>query len=130
FTTAGSVTLKGSSSTSDEGHRIVAFEVVDTGIGIAEDQYDRLFGKFVQADGSATRKFGGTGLGVSLSRKLARSLGGDVVLKKSHPNVGSTFLFTFEDRPEMLSRATEPSTATPSIPSPHSLDGKKVLIVD
>ncbi len=72
----------------------ISYLVTDTGIGISEKDQLSLFHRFVQADGSMTRKFGGTGLGLLLSRKLAQALGGDVVLRSSHLGAGSTFEVT------------------------------------
>lgn len=70
------------------------FSIVDTGIGITNEQREQLFQPFVQADSSTTRRFGGTGLGLFLARKLARLLGGDVVLDKSSSGNGSCFIVT------------------------------------
>ena len=70
---------------------LLHFQVRDTGIGLTEPQAARLFQPFSQGDGSTTRRFGGTGLGLALSRKLARALGGDVWLDSAEPDVGCCF---------------------------------------
>lgn len=90
FTQQGSVTLRVTltdSATSDPG---LQFDVIDTGIGIAEHELEKLFRPFTQADASTTRRFGGTGLGLSISRQLARLLGGDITVDSS-PGEGSVF---------------------------------------
>jgi CheY-like chemotaxis protein len=74
----------------------IEFNVKDTGIGLTEEQKLRLFQAFSQADSSTTRKFGGTGLGLSLSKKLAYILGGDLILVESQIDEGSTFQFFFD----------------------------------
>jgi signal transduction histidine kinase len=85
FTQNGTVRL--------EGHRdgdMLNFLVQDTGIGMTPEQLHKLFQPFVQADSSTTRKFGGTGLGLTITRELARLMGGDVTVT-SIPGIGSTF---------------------------------------
>jgi CheY-like chemotaxis protein len=77
----------------------VFFEIADTGIGIPESHKDKVFKIFVQADSSMTRRFGGTGLGLALSRRLATALGGNIELLKSVVGQGSTFLVSIEDQP-------------------------------
>jgi PAS domain S-box-containing protein len=77
------------------------FEVQDTGIGVTEEQQKRLFEPFQQGESSTTRKYGGTGLGLVISRRLARLMGGDTGVA-STPGVGSNFWFTV-----LLKRSTE-----------------------
>ena len=93
FTDEGSVTLRVSPSPSSEQPEQLRFEVIDTGIGMTEEQLTRLFQPFSQADMSTTRRFGGTGLGLSISRRLARMLGGDVTAHSTYGE-GSTFVLT------------------------------------
>ncbi len=71
---------------------ILTFEIRDTGIGIAPDMHDLIFQKFSQVDGSLTRKRGGTGLGLALSKQLVELMGGEIGFR-SHPSTGSTFWF-------------------------------------
>jgi PAS domain S-box-containing protein len=74
-------------------HLMIRFDVIDTGIGLSEEQIGLLFKPFSQVDGSSQRRFGGTGLGLSLSRRLANMLGGDVSVT-STPGQASTFSVT------------------------------------
>ncbi|HEX2094715.1 MAG TPA: ATP-binding protein, partial [Longimicrobiaceae bacterium] len=99
FTPSGSVVVRvrevdiaprtGGAAPGDE-RGFVTWEVEDTGIGIPAEEHERIFDEFRQVDGSATRRYGGTGLGLALSRGLARQLGGDITVR-SAPGVGSTF---------------------------------------
>lgn len=72
------------------------FNITDHGIGISEENQKNLFQPFVQADSSMSRRFGGTGLGLMLSRKLAQLLGGNLVLAESKPGVGSRFTLNIQ----------------------------------
>jgi signal transduction histidine kinase/ActR/RegA family two-component response regulator/HPt (histidine-containing phosphotransfer) domain-containing protein len=74
---------------------LIAIDVTDSGIGIAAGKLDSMFDPFTQADSSVTRKFGGTGLGLTISRRFARALGGDIVVT-SELGKGSTFMTTVE----------------------------------
>jgi PAS domain S-box-containing protein len=76
---------------SELGVPALRFDVIDNGIGISEREAVQLFKPFVQADASTTRRFGGTGLGLALSRQLAQTLGGELRLVASMPNEGSHF---------------------------------------
>jgi CheY-like chemotaxis protein len=89
FTEAGAVSLH----VHPGGAETVRFDVQDTGIGISEHQREIIFDAFRQADGSTHRKYGGTGLGLTISRDLARLLGGDISVT-STPAEGSTFTLT------------------------------------
>jgi PAS domain S-box-containing protein len=96
FTKSGSVSVKAKMLPDENGVMKLAFVVSDTGIGIAPEQAVRLFSPFVQADVSTTRQFGGTGLGLALSKRLAAALGGDIRLLESEPSKGSTFVVTID----------------------------------
>lgn len=88
FTDRGHVELRVSLLEHSPGHQRISFSVSDTGIGITPEKIDHLFQPFAQADPSTARNFGGTGLGLTISRKLARMMGGDIVLE-SMPGEGT-----------------------------------------
>ncbi len=77
---------------------LVKISVVDTGVGISTEHAAKLFQPFTQADASITRKYGGTGLGLTLSKRLAEALGGDLVLESSKPGLGSVFALTLQNQ--------------------------------
>jgi PAS domain S-box-containing protein len=98
FTEKGSIALRAKLLEKDdseamETNLLVRFEVADTGIGIAPEKTERLFHAFEQVDTSTTRKYGGSGLGLVITRRLAQLMGGEVGVD-STPGVGSTFWFT------------------------------------
>ncbi|MBT4136892.1 MAG: PAS domain-containing protein, partial [Candidatus Latescibacteria bacterium] len=108
FTEAGSVTLNVSLVTDKVSTVTLLFEIVDTGIGIAEEKQKVIFEAFAQADTSATRKFGGTGLGLAISSQLADMMGGKIGVE-SHEDKGSRFYFQAIFGKENLDEA-EPTT--------------------
>ncbi len=122
FTPEGSVTV---SARRQDGHLTIA--VTDTGIGIPGDKIDLIFEEFRQVESSAVRSYGGTGLGLTISRRLARLLGGDVVVQ-STVGVGSTFTVTIplDSRP---AQPTGRGTRFPYQEQPaEQPDGDKVVL--
>lgn len=96
FTEKGSVKLLLSQEkSSDNAFALLRFDVIDTGIGISDEQMNNLFKPFSQADASMTRRFGGTGLGLTLSRRFAQMLNGDITVKSKVPE-GSCFTLTIK----------------------------------
>ena len=93
FTEKGSITLRVKLLSKEDEKLSVRFEVVDTGIGIAPETIARLFQAFEQADVSTTRKYGGTGLGLTITRRLAKLMGGEAGVDSKLAQ-GSTFWFT------------------------------------
>jgi signal transduction histidine kinase/ActR/RegA family two-component response regulator len=93
FTDAGSVSLRVTVADETADSALIRFEVEDTGVGIAAENMPSLFEPFVQADSSTTRKYGGTGLGLTIARRLAQAMGGAVGVR-SEPGKGSTFWFS------------------------------------
>ncbi|MCG8408558.1 MAG: ATP-binding protein [Phycisphaerales bacterium] len=83
----------------DEQQPMLQFDVVDTGIGITKAQIATLFQPFSQADTSTTRKFGGTGLGLTISKRFARMLGGDITVVDTRCGVGTRFRLTVATGP-------------------------------
>jgi signal transduction histidine kinase len=95
----------------DQGH--IEFAVVDTGVGMTKEQLGRLFRPFTQADASTTRKFGGSGLGLSITKRLTEMLGGQITAE-SEAGVGSTFTATIATGSLLGAQLIEPSTPRPS----------------
>ena len=120
FTEQGEVTVRVSTKSPSAQEVLLEFDVSDTGIGITADQMARIFEPFCQGDGSTTRKYGGTGLGLNISRRIAETMRGSIDVK-SQPGLGSTFHFTamFENR--------APGTAWAP---PAALKGLRVLLVE
>ena len=122
FTQRGCVTIRADLEREDEHSALIRFSVSDTGIGIPADRLDAIFSPFTQADGSTTRKYGGTGLGLTISSQLIKLMGGRIGVE-SEEGKGSTFWFTglFEKQPK---DAQQPSVALAD------LHGARILVVD
>jgi two-component system, sensor histidine kinase and response regulator len=104
-----------------EDSQLINLSVSDTGIGLNEGQVARLFEAFQQADASTTRKYGGTGLGLTISRRLAQLMGTDIDVT-SRPGEGSTFGFTIRLNKSGVSSIRHPLEA--------NLSGQRVLVID
>lgn len=123
FTENGDVRLEVRNLNSDPQNYQVQFAIHDTGIGIADEHKDRLFQAFSQADVSNTRKYGGTGLGLTISRRLTELMGGKIWFE-SKKGAGSTFYFT------ALLPVAEAAAEQPEHLPIEALRGKHALIVD
>ena len=95
FTATGGVTIEVSANENIGEKTVFRILVKDTGVGLTAEQKERLFQPFMQADNSTTRKFGGTGLGLALSKRLAKALGGNIFIEANEAQAGCTFGFTF-----------------------------------
>ena len=122
FTEKGDITLKVELENITEKNVRLAFSVKDTGIGMTPEQLGRLFNAFTQADGSTTRKYGGTGLGLVISKSLVELMGGKMQVE-STSGVGSRFFFSI-----MLPIA--PQAGEPKWKSVNTFAGKNILLVD
>jgi two-component system, sensor histidine kinase and response regulator len=123
FTIKGEVVLKIESSSLSDFESLIRFAVIDTGIGIRSDKMEAIFDPFVQGDGSTTRRFGGTGLGLTISSQLVELMGGQIRVS-SALGVGSSFSF------ELRFPKANPQTASDDPARKSVLHGLEVLIVD
>jgi signal transduction histidine kinase/DNA-binding response OmpR family regulator len=122
FTDHGEVVVSIESLEAEGGDDRLRFSVTDTGVGLTKEQRDRLFYPFEQADASTTRRFGGTGLGLRISRQLVRLMGGDLTVR-SEPGIGTEFAFA-------LQLALPSSAADGAVLPALGLHGTRVLVVD
>jgi hypothetical protein len=130
FTTEGSVILRATRLQETADALRVRFEVADTGIGISPDILPRLFMPFEQADNSTTRRYGGTGLGLVITRRLAELMGGEVGVE-SVPGVGSTFWFTALLKKKERRNELAPAAAIDAESlTRHRYQGSRILLVD
>ncbi len=123
FTQEGDITLKMTTTEIKDDTILLRFEVCDSGIGMSEEEQRRLFTAFSQADSSTTRKFGGTGLGLTISKTMAEMMGGQIGAI-SAPGRGSTFWFTARFKIDQ-EKGTRPTRTLDD-----QMKGMRVLIVD
>jgi len=122
FTESGSITLQIKHEQSVGNNVKLSFSVIDTGIGMTSDQLHHLFNAFTQADGSITRKYGGTGLGLVISKSLVELMGGELQVESEYGK-GSRFYFT-------LTLPIAAQSAVPKWKSVSTFRNKNVLLVD
>ena len=130
FTEAGGVTVRVKCTEETADSVLLRFEVQDTGIGIAAEVIPRLFSAFEQADNSTTRQYGGTGLGLAVTKRLAQLMGGDAGASSS-PALGSTFWFSARLQ-KGCSATSAPAEQRSDVEARlHALhQGKTILVVD
>jgi signal transduction histidine kinase len=135
FTNKGNITINVNSfystnENSSEQHKYIKFDVVDTGIGIAEDKLDKVFESFSQAGSDTSRKFGGTGLGLTISKQLCEMMGGGIGIQ-SKLGEGTTFWFTIPCRTaDAASVSAEEAAANDYLELAKKLDGVKILLAE
>ena len=125
FTEKGSVSLE---VTPDAVNEMLVFEVVDTGVGIATDRIDKVFESFTQAESSTSRRYGGTGLGTTISKQLVELMDGKI-WAESEVGIGSTFCFTIPMKKTDQSEA-ELHVARNTVPVPKSRKKLRILIAE
>jgi two-component system sensor histidine kinase/response regulator len=125
FTGQGEIVIRAEPVAETETNTTIYFSIQDTGIGIAADRLRSVFERFTQADSSTTRKYGGSGLGLTICKQLVEAMGGEIGVK-STPGVGSTFWFqvSFEKQP------VEKRGTAPLVIQPVNLSEMRILGVD
>lgn len=127
FTDQGYVAVK----VAMESNKYLRIDVIDSGIGISKESQSRLFQAFSQADDSISRQFGGTGLGLALSRRLCESLGGTLILAESEYGKGSRFVARVEAVPDLAARPeVAPEGKVEDGAENLSLKGVRILVAE
>lgn len=124
FTKQGEVVIRAGVQKEDNTHVTVRFSVSDTGIGIPADRMNVLFEAFSQVDASTTRKYGGTGLGLTISKQLAEMMGGQIGVENKEEK-GTTFWFT-----AVFEKQLEGREAECVVSGEIEIEDKHILIVD
>ena len=132
FTDRGTITIAARRERADEGDSVL-IDVTDSGIGIPEDKIDRVFEEFGQADDSTTKEYGGTGLGLPISRKFCRMMGGDITVT-SEPGVGSTFSIIIPAQVDAMGAAksavSDSAASGEGASGDTTVGGNPILIID
>jgi len=136
FTESGRIDMRIMEGATNGSNIVLRVDVIDSGIGMPPERLKRLFRPFAQGDDTITRKFGGTGLGLTISKQLAGLLGGDVTAT-SQPRIGSTFTVTIDGGPSAgverlqgLTEATLPTLVERSVQAEIHLSGRILLVED
>jgi PAS domain S-box-containing protein len=136
FTESGRIDMRIMEGAQEGPNMMLRVDVIDSGMGMTPELVERLFRPFAQGDESVTRKFGGTGLGLTISKQLAKLLGGDVTVC-SQPRIGSTFTLTIDGGPSAgverldgLSEATLSKKIDQWVQSEIYLRGRILLVED
>ena len=122
FTEQGEVVIRVAVETETENEAVLHFSVSDTGVGIPEEKLQSIFEAFTQADNSTTRKYGGTGLGLTITRRLVEMMGGRIWAER-RPDRGSVFHFTVQ-------MGIQAGLAQAPVVLPVELNGLEVMVVD
>jgi two-component system sensor histidine kinase/response regulator len=133
FTQNGHVTLTLAVLRHDADMYRIEFSVEDTGIGMLAEKLDQIFDPYVQAESSTASKFGGTGLGLYISRSLVEIMGGSLGVE-SNPGQGSTFRFTLDfgvfNSDTIDPKSVSPAANTGNTIAGNTLEGRNILVVD
>ncbi|MBN2448686.1 MAG: response regulator [Phycisphaerae bacterium] len=126
--------------TRDDSRPVMQFDVADTGIGMTPEQTERLFRAFTQADASTTRRFGGTGLGLHISQRLAKMLGGGITLVETRPGFGTRMRVAIDvgllegvrmlDTDEVVNHATPAEEKRQPRFKPNTLADRRILLAE
>ncbi|MBW4890919.1 PAS domain S-box protein [Mucilaginibacter sp. HMF5004] len=127
FTNEGKVLIAASLVSQDDEYTTICFEVKDTGIGIPLDKQESIFESFTQASSDTTRKYGGTGLGLTITKRLLEMQGSQIKLD-SEPGKGSTFYFDLKLKRSSLKIESEPGSSKPVVAK--SLKGVRILLAE
>lgn len=124
FTEKGQVDVRLKLLTGDRNSYRIRFSVQDTGIGIPKDFHTKIFEPFIQASAGTTRKYGGTGLGMSIANELVKMMGGEIILE-SEPGKGSLFFFELN-----FLKGTQPAEKKLKAENVPIIYGKRILVAD